>query len=85
MIFSTFLGACMMFDAIIDPISDLSTIAAQAAVEWIADHTSLRRDGWALIAVKFFTACLVFLTIAVGLPILILALVVWAAFKFLFS
>jgi len=75
----------MLFDAIIDPVSDLSTIAAQAAVEWIADHTSLRRDAWLLIAIKFFVACLVFLTIAVGLPILIIALVVWAAFKFLIS
>jgi len=85
MIFSAFLGARTMFDAIIDPISDLSTIAAQAAVEWIADHTSLRRDGWVLIGVKFLAACLVFLAIAVVVPTLIIALIVWAAFKFLFS
>ena len=32
-----------MPDAIIEPISDLSTVATQSAVEWIADRSSLAR------------------------------------------
>ena len=55
----------MLLDAIIEPISDLSTVAAQWAVERIADATSLRRDGWALIGVKVLVACVVFLAVAV--------------------
>jgi len=74
----------MLLDAIIEPISDLSTIAAQGAVEWIADHSSLARDGWALTGLRVVVATLVFLAIAVGVPLLIIAGLWWLALKLLF-
>jgi hypothetical protein len=70
-----------MLDSIIDPISDLSTVAGQAAVEYIADRSSLKRDGWLLTGVKILVAGLMFLLIAVVVPILLLALVWWAALQ----
>jgi pantothenate kinase len=39
----------MLFEAIIDPISDISIIAAQSAVEYIADRSSLQRIGGVLL------------------------------------
>ena len=74
----------MLLDAIIEPISDLSTIAAQGAVEWIADHSSLARDGWALTGIRVLVAAFVFSAIAVGVPVLIIAGLWWLAFKILF-
>jgi hypothetical protein len=74
----------MLFDAIVDPISDVSTIAAQSAVEYIADHSSLQRDGWALTAVRFGVAVFVFLAISVGGAVLLIGGVGWLAFKLLF-
>ena len=50
----------MLLDAIIEPISDLSTIAAQEAVGWIAERSSLGREGWALTAVRVIVATFVF-------------------------
>ena len=75
----------MLFDVIIEPISDLSTIAAQAAVEYIADHSSLQRDGWTLTTIRILLACVVFLVIAIGVPALIIGLIWWATLKLLFS
>ena len=49
----------MILDAIIAPISDLSTLAAQAAVERIAERSSLARDGWALTGIRVLVACVV--------------------------
>lgn len=74
----------MLLDAIIGPISDLSTIAAQGAVEWIADHSSFARDGWALTGIRVVVAMLVFLAIAVAVPLLIIAGLWWFALKILF-
>jgi len=74
----------MLLDAIIEPISDFSTIAAQGAVEWIADHSSLARDGWALTGIRVVVAAFVFLAIAVGMPVLIIAGLWWVALKLLF-
>jgi hypothetical protein len=74
----------MLLDAIIEPISDISTIAAQAAVEWIADHSSLARDGWVITGIRFVVATFVFLAIAVGVPVLIIAVLCWLALKLLF-
>ena len=74
----------MLLDVIIEPISDLSTIAAQSAVEYIANHSSLHRDGWALTAIRILVACFVFLMIAVGIPILVIGLVWWVSIKVLF-
>jgi hypothetical protein len=74
----------MFLDTIIDPVSDLSTVAGQAAVEYIADHSSLKRDGWFLTGVKVLIAAMVFLVIAVGIPVLLVALVWWAGLKLLF-
>lgn len=73
-----------MLDAIIDPISDLSTLAAQSAVEWIADHSSLARDGWTLTAIRITLAAVVFLAIAVGVPVLIVGVLWWLASSLLF-
>ena len=56
----------MLFEAIIDPISDISTIAAQSAVEYIADRSSLQRDGWTLTAVRVGVAAAVFVIISIG-------------------
>ena len=75
----------MLLDVIIEPISDLSTIAAQSAVGYIAEHSSLQRDGWALTAIRILVACLVFLIVAVGVPILIIGLLWWVGIKVLFS
>jgi hypothetical protein len=74
----------MLLDAIIEPISDLSTIAAQSAVGYIADHSSLPRDGWTLTTIRIFVACVVFLVIAVGVPALIIGLIWWVGLKVLF-
>jgi hypothetical protein len=73
-----------MLDAIIEPISDLSTVAAQSMVEWIADHSSLARDGWALAAVRIVVAAFVFLAIAVGVPVLLIGVLWWLAMTLLF-
>jgi len=75
----------MFLDVIIEPISDLSTIAAQAAVGYIADHSSLRRDGWMLTTIRILVACVVFLVVAVGVPALIVGLIWWVGLKLLFS
>ncbi len=74
----------MLLESIIEPISDLSTVAGQAAVEWIADHSSLKRDGWPLTGVKVLVAAIVFLLIAVVVPMLLLALIWWVGLKLLF-
>jgi hypothetical protein len=74
----------MLLDAIIEPISDLSTIAAQGAVEWLADHSSLARDGWMLTGIRVVVAAFVFVAISVGVPVLIIAGLWWLAFKILF-
>ena len=74
----------MFLDAIIDPISDLSTVAGQAAVECIADRSSLKRDGWFLVGLKVLVATLVFLLIAVGIPVFLIALIWWVGLKLLF-
>jgi hypothetical protein len=74
----------MLLDSIIEPISDLSTVAGQTAVEYIADHSSLKRDGWFLTAVRVLVATVVFFLIGVVIPILLLALIWWAALKLLF-
>lgn len=74
----------MLPDAVIEPISDLSTIAAQAAVEWIADHSSLARDGWVLTAIRVVVATFVFLAIAAGVPVMIIAGLWWLGLKLLF-
>lgn len=74
----------MLLDAIIEPISDLSTIAAQAAVEWIADHSSLARDGWVVVGIRIVVATFVFIALAVGIPVLIIAALWWLAVQLLF-
>jgi hypothetical protein len=74
----------MLLDAVIEPISDLSTIAAQAAVAWIADCSSLARDGWTLTSIRVLVATFVFLAIAVGIPVLIIAALWWLALTLLF-
>jgi hypothetical protein len=78
------IGYGMLLDVIIEPISDLSAIAAQSAVEYIADHSSLRRDGWTLTAIRILVACFVFLAVAVGVPILLIGLLWWGAVKIFF-
>lgn len=75
----------MLLDAIIEPISDLSTIAAQSVVEWIAEHSSLARDGWVITGIRVVVAAFVFLAIAVGMPVLIIAAIWWLALKLLFG
>jgi hypothetical protein len=75
----------MLLDAIIEPISDLSTIAAQSVVEWIAEHSSLARDGWAITGIRIVVAAFVFLAIAVGVPVLIIAVLWWLTLKLLFG
>jgi hypothetical protein len=74
----------MLFDAIIEPLSDLSTVAAQSAVECIAEHSSLARDGWVITGIRILVAMVVFLAIAVVVPIGILALLWWFGLKLLF-
>jgi hypothetical protein len=74
----------MLFEAIIDPISDISTIAAQSAVEYIADRSSLQRDGWALTAVRVGVAAVVFVIISIG-GVLLIGSIIWLVFKLLFS
>ena len=73
-----------MLDAIIEPISALSTVAAQSAVEWIADHSSLARDGWPITVVRIVVAAAVFLAIAVGVPVLVIGVLWWLALTLLF-
>ena len=73
-----------MLDAIIDPISDLSTLTAQSAVEWIADHSSLAKDGWALTSIRVVVAAVVFLAIAVGVPVVLVGVLWWLALTLLF-
>ena len=73
-----------MLDAIIEPISDLSTVAAQAVVEWIADHSSIAREGWVMTGIRIVVAAMVFLTIAVGVPAVIIAALWWLALTLLF-
>ena len=75
----------MLLDVIIEPISDLSTIAAQSAVEYIAEHSSLQRDGWTLTAIRILVACFVFAIVALGLPILVISLIWWVVVKVFFS
>ena len=75
----------MLFDAVVEPISTLSTIAAQSAVEYIADHSSLRRDGWALTAVRFLVAAVVFIVVGAGGAALLVGLIWWISLKLLFS
>jgi hypothetical protein len=73
-----------MLDAIIEPISAFSTVAAQAAVEWIADHSSLAEDGWAITGVRLVVSVFVFLAIAVGVPALLIGVLWWLALTLLF-
>ena len=74
----------MLLDAVIEPISDLSTIAAQGTVAWIAERSSLARDGWTLTGIRVVVATFVFLAIAVGVPVLIIAALWWLALTLLF-
>jgi hypothetical protein len=73
-----------VLDAIIDPISEISMLAAQSAVEWIADHSSLARNGWVLSGVRVTAAVVVFLIIAVGVPLILVGLLWWLALELLF-
>ena len=73
-----------MLDAIIEPISDLSTVAAHSVVEWIADHSSLARDGWVITGVRIVVAVFVFLAIAVGVPALLIGVLWWLTLTLLF-
>jgi hypothetical protein len=74
-----------MLDSIIDPISDLGTVAGQAAVDYIAARSSLERDGWFLAGLKVLVAAIVFLVAAVGIPVLLIALIWWVGLELLFS
>jgi hypothetical protein len=75
----------MLLDSIIEPLSDLSTLAAQTAVEYIADHSSLARDGWIITGIRIVVATVVFLAISVGTLVLVLALLWWLAFRLLLT
>jgi hypothetical protein len=75
----------MLFDAVVEPISTLSTIAAQSAVGYIADHSSLRRDGWALTVVRFLVATVVFIVVGIGGAALLVGFIWWVGLKLFFS
>ena len=74
----------MLVDSIIEPISDVSTIAAQAAVEFIAGHSTLARDGWLVTGIKILISIAVFVAIALVVPVCILAALWWLVLKLLF-
>jgi len=74
----------MLLDAVIEPISDLSTIAAQSIVAWIAERSSLAQDGWILTGTRILVATFVFLAVAVGVPVLVIAALWWLALTVLF-
>lgn len=58
-----------MLQAIIEPISDLATVAAQQVVGFVAERTSLKADGLAMYALKFLVCVVVYLAIVVGVPV----------------
>jgi len=75
----------MLLDAIIEPISDISTIAAQSVVDSIAARSSLARDGWLLTGLRVIVAGVVFLVIGVGGAALVVAFIWWLGLKLLFG
>ena len=75
----------MLLDTILEPITDLSSLAGQAAAQYIADHSSLSRDGWVITGIRFLVATLAFLVIGVGGAVLLIALVWWIGWKLLLA
>lgn len=48
-----------MLQAIIDAISEVATLLAQGAVGYIADHSSLKKDGATFFMIKIIIAVFV--------------------------
>ncbi len=75
----------MLLDTIIEPITNLSSLAGQLAAQYIADRSSLPRDGWVVTGVRFLAATVAFLVVGIGGAVLIVALVWWLGLKLLFG
>ena len=75
----------MLLDTIIEPIADLSSLAGQLVAQYIADRSSLPRDGWVVTCIRFVIATVVFLAVGIGVPVLVIALVWWLGIKLVFG
>lgn len=58
-----------MLHTIIDPISDLATVAVQQVVGYIAERTSLKKDGLAYFILKILVSALVFIMVVISVPV----------------
>ena len=74
-----------MFDALIDTISDLATAASEGAVNYIAVHSNLKKDGKILFLLKFIVACLVYLTLLLVIPGAVLIIFVYIVLPVFFK
>lgn len=74
-----------MFQAIIDGVSDVATLLAQGTVGFIAEHSSIKKDGLAFFLIKIVVSTFVYMVIALGIPIGVLLLLVYVVLPRLFS
>ncbi|MCL2346585.1 MAG: hypothetical protein FWC58_12140 [Desulfobulbus sp.] len=64
-----------MLQAIVDAVSDLATLIAQQVVGYIAERSSIKKDGIAFFLVKIVVSIFVYLVVVVGIPLAVVVLV----------
>jgi len=74
-----------MFQAIIDGVSDLATLLAQGAVGFIAERSSIKRDGVAFFLIKIVVSTFVYLAVVIGIPLAVLLFLVYVVVPRLFT
>jgi len=74
-----------MFQAIIDGVSDLATLLAQGAVGFIAERSSIKRDGVAFFLIKIVVSTFVYLAVVIGIPLAALLFLVYVVVPRLFT
>ena len=70
--YTAWLGIHVMFQSLIEMISDFATVVAQRAVGYIAGHSNFKKDGIALYLVKFVVSVIVYLAVIIGVPLLVI-------------
>ena len=74
-----------MLQSIIDAISEVATLLAQGAVGYIADHSSIKKDGTTFFLIKIVISVFVWLTVVIGIPLAVLFLIFKVALPLFFT
>jgi hypothetical protein len=61
---------------VFDIIGEFAALLAQGAVGYIADHSSVRKDGIAFFLIKIVVSVFVYLAVLIGVPLAVIFLVI---------